>query len=197
MAVTEKLLTARVFIHDKFTYTEADAVKDSDEIPGTGWTQIFTKGDVTLSFARETVAVGNDQQGDTKVYQTGMPTSVTIPFSEYGFDVLSEYAKLDPNIASGATAFDIADNKGVEISGMSLLIYSKDTDSENETDTPDPTSDNEAYVIYNGVVDSSVDVAFNNDQGVVELTFNCVAFKDSNSTSADGKKGRVGTFTVA
>ena len=196
MAVTEKMLTARVFVHTLFSDSEADAVVDSAEIPNSGWTQTFTKGDVTISFDRETAEVGNDQQGTTKIYQTGMPTKIKIPFSEYGFDVLSTYAKLDPNYTSG-TGMDIADNKGVEITGLSFLLYSKDTDSDNETDTPDPTSDTEAYVMYNAIVDSSVAVNFKNDQGIIELEFNCVAFKDESSTSADGKKGRIDTFSLA
>lgn len=194
---TEKLLTARVFAHEKFNDTESGAIFSSDELPNSGWTQLTTKGDVTISFGRETIAVGNDQVGDTANYIDSMPISVTVPLSKDGFLALSKYAQLDPAYISTANTINYSDNKGIKLDGLSMLIYAKDTDASNNTNTPDPTNDDNTQVFYNLIVDGDVELNYNNDQAIYSISYTAFAYQQTTSSTAHGYKGKGGTFTLS
>jgi len=151
-----------------------------------------------VDVSREFAEVGNDQQGATGLYLKKTGVKVTIPLSVASFAALLEYAKLDPTAAAGATAGDYKENAGVKMSdsGVTLLIYDKSTDPDNDLDVPDFVSDPNAQVFFNAVVQSNVKVPYNGEQDVLTLEFTPLANTTSGG-SAKGKKGSFGTFAVA
>lgn len=195
--MAEVVRTARVFVRNVLlTDTQCDAVKDSSQIPTSEWEQLYSKGDVTISAGREIIEVGNDQIGTTALYIANQPVEITLPLSEDSFNILLKYAQIDPTWSSGDTTFDYKDNRGVELSGFSLLIYDKNEDPTNETNTPDVTADSRTHIFFEVVNKAGTDIHYNSDQGIVTLTLTALA-NNSSSGNAKGLKGMCGTFTAA
>lgn len=197
--MSEKLKISRVFLGSTLlSDTQTDGIITSQTIPTQDsttsytWVQLNTMGSVSIDIGRETKPVGNDQLGDTGVFIMKQPVKVTIPLSVTSFDTFANYTKIDPDYTSG-TFLGLKDNKGVSIPGVSLLIYDKDLDNDNETDTPDVTADPKTFVLFNCVVDSNVTTKWDGEQDIIELTFTGLA--NTGSGSSRGYKGGMGTFT--
>lgn len=194
--MAESVKIARVFVKQtKLTDAQCNAIVTSRAVPTTDWVQVYTLGEVRVNYERETLMVGNDQIGMTKVYQLGGKVSITLPMSEQTFDYISRYGLVDPSWSSGATAVDLKENIGVALSGISLLIYSREFDITNETNTPDVTADTETICIFDAVTDANVEIVFSKAQGVLTLTL--TGMSNNGSGSARGVKGTIGTFSAA
>lgn len=195
--MAEKMLTARVFLHDAFDDTEASALYTSGELPNSGWTQFYTKGSVSIVETPEVVEVGNDQIGTTNAFFKSREITVTIPFSQTSFDLLAKYANIDPNYVSSDSTANMSDNSGVQISGISALIYDKGLDSANETDTPNPSSDDLGWAFYKLVSTGATNYEYNGDQVIVSVEFKAMAYMPTSSSTAKGMKAKFGTLTLS
>jgi hypothetical protein len=194
--MAEKVLIARVFVKGtRLSDSEKDAVVTSRVIPITDWTKLNTKGEVSISFDDSFIEVDNDQVGTTGVYGDERKVTLKIPISASSFDALAKYANLDPDWTSGATGLDIGDIRGVQMRGMSFIIYAKDLDPTNNTDTPDVTVDDQTYVIYEAVRNGALGYMWDGSQNI--LTLELQAMASTSTGSSAGKTAFIGTLTAA
>lgn len=201
-----RILYARVFVAVdatgkamKLGSTALNTIVTDKKLPAPTqlWRQVFTKGAVDIAVNSEFKAAGNDQQGDTEVYVTKMPLKVSLPLETTSFDNLMEFAKLDPNAASNATAGFYRENSGVNLTdrGCTFLIYDKNTDPDNDSDVPDPLMDDNAQIFWNLVNMAGSKISYNGEQDVFNLELTPLANKAAGS--AKGTKGGFGSFTFA
>lgn len=182
---------------DVVVHNSADTTNVVTADDAFGWIQVNTANEgVEIILAKETQETRNQQMGQTGLYIKEQKVTLKIPLSAGGFKSLMDYAKIDPDATAGATAGDYKSNIGVEITGITCLIYDKSTDNDNETDIPDFTNDDNAKIFFNAAVKSDITESYNGEQNVLILEFDTLA-SISNTGSGRGISGSFGTFTTS
>ena len=182
---------------DVVAHNSADTTNIVTADDAYGWIQVNTADEgVDIILGKETQPTRNQQMGQTGLFIKEQKVTLKIPLSAGGFKSLIDYAKVDPDAAVGATAGNYKTNSGVEITGISCLIYDKGTDNDNETDIPDFTNDDNAKVFFNAAVKGEITESYNGEQNILTLEFDTLA-STTNTGSGRAVIGCFGTFTTS
>ena len=195
---TEKKPICRIFVKPAIGELEADMIESAQTIPSSGgWVQIHTgDGGFTLTPARTTTPLGNQQQGDTRLIQDVMEFTAEINISQLSLDVMQDLIILDPAATQAASHMSLRANRGTDITakGITILVYDKQYDPTNETNVPDMDADAETIIIYKASAIDAPPIVFNNVAGTARMTFRCLVSVSTGSSG--GSAGMIGAFTA-
>jgi len=165
------------------------------------WRQIFTKGDLRITFNRELLELSTDQEGVRKI-QVASPETVEIeiPIADISYDVLVKYFQINPTdtATAGQTKVLKGSYKGTELSeGFTVLVYHTAYDPDNLTDNPrfGTGSDPQAMLFFKCSSGAGVEINYTPDaQKVMTLRLKALSV-DGNTNK--GVLGAVGTFQAS
>lgn len=196
---TEKKPICRIFVKPAIGDLEADMAVGAQKIATSGgWVQLKTgDGGVTLTPVKTTSKLGNQQQGDTRLIQDNMEYNLEINISQLSLDVLQDLVIIDPSASASSGAMVLRSNRGTDITtkGIAVLVYDKQYDPTNETNTPAVTVDSETIYVFRASASDAPAIVFNNVAGTAALTFSCLALTGTGASG--GASGIIGAFTAA
>lgn len=170
-------------------------------LPADGWKQIFTNGDVSLRFQRETINLTTNQEGIRKILFSSFDTvEVEIPIADVSYENVVSLIGINPvdtsttqnvkKLSGSYFGVDATQNT------FSLLIYHLSYDPDNNTNTPKLGigSDPMAIVLFSVVNVSGVELAYTPDaQQIIRVTFRAVSV---DGITQKGVVGAIGSFVA-
>lgn len=195
---TDKKKTPLLFVRTMLSDVECDAVAGK-KIPTTGgWVQLHTfEGGVKFTPKRTTSMTYNQQQGDTELYQDDCKYELEVNLSQIDLEILQDILLMDPSETSASDVLQYKANRGMKLTdkAVSFLVYDKNEDPTNESNTPDVDCDAETLVVFKAAPASGdVPIVLDGNQNSAKLVFNCLASKSTGAAS--GIVGVSGPFTA-
>jgi hypothetical protein len=200
----EKKPIARIFVKTdgsgnvtKLSDADCNAVVTSGKIATSGWYQLYTgDGGVSYMKGRETSDIENQQLGVVDVSVDRENSTLRVTLSATGLAELQSLNVFNLGTTGTTGAMGDKESRGslLGTKGMSFLIYNKNTDPTNETDTPAVTADPFTWIVFNAVPVSEAGMTWNNERDLITLEFRALA--NTGSGSAEGYKAYFGSFTA-
>lgn len=178
---------ALVFVRPLMSDIEADAVVGKKIATSGGWIQLKTAdGGVSFMPQRTTSTTYNQQVGDVDLYQDDCKYTAEINLSQIDMAVMQDLLSMDPATTGASDTLAYKAGRGLKLTekAISILVYDKNEDPDNNSDTPDIDADGEALCILKAVASSDVPpIVFNTVQGMGKLTFTCLASKSTGAAA--------------
>jgi hypothetical protein len=190
---TIKKPVARVFISSLFSDILCNSIESSGNIASTGFKQLFTgPGGVVLTPKLTRSKVGDQQRGTTDIIQDDGEYTLEINIAQISVNMLKDFVVMNPGVSGAQTRLSMKANRGTNITAnsVSFLVYDKQFDPSNDTDTPAVTCDSEAIVVYKANALDSPAIIYNEAQGTAKIMFQCLFSKSTGSAS--GSAGVIG-----
>lgn len=188
-------IRATVFTPSQIDNAIATTGAGAGEIPNTGWKQIFTNGNVSIRFSRETINLTTNQEGIRKIVFSSPDTvEISIPFADISYETIAKYVRVNPtNITSTPRVGLRGSYYGADATQnyLPLFIYHLAYDPDNNTDTPKlgTGSDPMAFLFFGVVPAGEIELAYEPDaQQIFTITFRAISVDGANN------KGVVGAF---
>lgn len=188
----------RVFVRPLFNDLEANGIETAQTVVSSGgWVQLFTgDGGVVVTPKRTVSKLGDQQRGNTKMIQDDLEVTLEVTVAQFSLKMLQDLLVINPAASGGKTYASLRANRGLDITsqGVSFVIYDKNYDPSNDTNTPAMSVDAETIVIYKAVPSELIAIELNAKQQTAKLTFECLA--STSSGSASGSMGIIGACTA-
>lgn len=190
---------ARLFVLPTvMTDTQANAAITSGKCPSAGWVQLKTAdGGVVYSQDRQTSDLVTQQTGVEDVVIDQEPATLTITLAAAGLaELINLMIVNSASTGDALSGVGLRENRGDSLidTALSFFVYNKSYDSTNETNTPVPSADPEALLVFKAVPNSASRVEWNNVQNTATISFRCLT--STSTGSARGFYGRSGAFTA-
>jgi hypothetical protein len=192
---TEKKKFPLIFLRPAFSNDEMDTIVTSKSVPITDCVQIKSLGGCTLTPTATTGDLENDQDGVVGTVQEKMEFTLEINFSAVDLPILQDIMLLDYSSESGEDVLWLKQGRNVDITDLAIsaIIYDKNLDSDNNTNSPDLTKDSETWIIFRIAPDDRVPLVMNGEQNSGKATFKVLASRSTGSSG--GICGGIGAFT--
>lgn len=187
----------RVFIRkNPLDADQIDTCITEGRIPTSEWKQLFTEGDVTVRFSRETIDLKTNQEGLLKTLYSSYDTvEIEIPIADISYETVVEILRINPTDISTSSSWKklAGSYMGVDASSnpLSLLLYHLAYDSSNNSDIPKvgAGSDPTALLFFKVASASNLELAYTpGAQQILRVTLKAFA------TDGTTNKGVLGVF---